>query len=385
MKTKLISILLPIICGLTVANMYYIQSIVPVVMKDINISYNMASMIYTISLIGNLTALIFITPLGDFIDRKKLISKLFVLLFLSNLALFFSTNIYIIYTCAYFLGFGICIIPITIAYLSTKPEFGIGFIGKIMSGVLLGALISRFLSSVFSSTWGWSSIYLFSSIMMLISSISINFLLPKDSKEPKLKSEFNYLKLILNTLIFLIKDKNVRRFSIYGFMIMVIFAAFWNNISIYLSQSYDFNQIDIGLFSLTGVAGATSAMFSNKILKKLNYNGEYLFIILSITFVGLIFIGKSIILFALASIIIDAMIQLTHVNNQANIYKDCKGNESRAASCYMTLFILGGIFGAKVSSYFYIKNGWISICVMCSIISVLCFISFLKFKKQKIA
>lgn len=86
---KWVSFLLPVICGFTVANRYYIQSIVPIVMNDLHISYYMVSMIYTISLAGNVTSLIFITPLGDFFDRRQLISMLFLTLSLSCMVLFF--------------------------------------------------------------------------------------------------------------------------------------------------------------------------------------------------------------------------------------------------------------------------------------------------------
>lgn len=372
---KLVTIFLPIICGLTVANMYYIQSIFPSVMKDIKVSYDMVSMIYTISLIGNVSALIFITPLGDFLDRRKIIALLFLLLFVSNVFLFFSSNIYAIYICAYFLGAGVSIIPITIGYLSTNKDFGVPFIGKIMSGVLLGALFSRFLSSTFTSIWNWNSIYLFSAVMMLVSFLCINKILPKDIDKTIKGKEFNYLKIIFGTLIFLVKDKNVRRFSLYGFMVMGIFSAFWNNVSIYLSEDYHLNQIYIGLFSLTGVAGVSAAMFSNNILNKINHNGKLLFLMLLLPFIGFYFIKSNIILLAIGAIVIDAMIQLIHVNNQSNIYKDCSGNESRAASCYMTLFIVGGIIGSKFSSYLYVNYGWVGICILCSIIAAIGFLS----------
>ncbi|WP_161794278.1 hypothetical protein [Photobacterium angustum] len=49
---------------------------------------------------------------------------------------------------------------------------------------------------------------------------------------------------------------------------MAVFSAFWNNISIYLSDNFSLNQIYIGLFSLTGVAGVSVSIFSNSILKK---------------------------------------------------------------------------------------------------------------------
>ncbi|PSW91633.1 MFS transporter [Photobacterium angustum] len=377
---KWVSFLLPVICGFTVANIYYIQSIVPIVMNDLHISYYMVSMIYTISLAGNVTSLIFITPLGDFFDRKQLISILFLTLSLSCILLFLSTNIYEIYICSFFLGIGVCIIPITISYISTHADFGIMYIGKIMSGVLLGALSSRFLSSLFTSVWNWRSIYLFSSIMMIVSLFAIQKVLPQEFKQTT-KKAFKYIDIVINSLSLLFKNKDVRIYSIYGFMVMAVFSAFWNNISIYLSDNFSLNQIYIGLFSLTGVAGVSVSIFSNSILKKIKYNSKPLFFILLMTFFILSVIQNNIIILAIGSIIIDAMIQLIHVNNQSNIYINCNGNESQAASCYMTSFILGGIFGSKISALLYVNHAWLAVCIMCVVIG---FIGFISFNKKQI-
>lgn len=353
--------------------MYYIQSIFPEVIKALGIDYKMASMIYTISLIGNASSLIFITPLGDFINRKKLISVLYLILSIASLTAYISNNIWMMYVSAYFLGVGVAIIPITISYLSTNKNFGVEYIGKIMSGVLLGALISRFISSEFSIWMSWNSIYLFSSMMMFLSLICIGILLPNDNKKSH-KKNLSYNKLILGTFSLFINDKNVRKFSLYGFFVMAIFSSFWNNISIYLFGNYHLNQSYIGVFSLTGIAGATAAMFANNILKKINYKSNLIFLVIFISFLILIVAKQNLILLAVSSIIIDAMIQLIHVNNQTKMYSNCKGYESRAASCYMTTFIIGGVIGSKLSSYLYVLDGWQGVCIMCSLISVLCII-----------
>lgn len=175
MNTKLIGILLPIICGLTAANMYYIQSLVPAVTNDLNVSYELASMIYTLSLIGNAISLIFIAPLGDFLDRKSMMCKLYLLLALATLLFYFATNIYALLSIAFLIGIGVSVIPIIISYLSVNKVSGIKSIGRIMAGILLGALFSRFLASSFETLWGWKSIYLFAVICMLLSCVFILF------------------------------------------------------------------------------------------------------------------------------------------------------------------------------------------------------------------
>ncbi|EAS65846.1 putative transport protein [Photobacterium angustum S14] len=216
--------------------------------------------------------------------------------------------------------------------------------------------------------------------MMIVSLFAIQKVLPQECKQTT-KKEIKYTDIVLNSLSLFFENKNVRIYSIYGFMVMTVFSAFWNNISIYLSGNFSLNQIYIGLFSLTGVAGVSVSIFSNSILKKIKYNSKPLFIILFMTFFILSIIKNNVIILAISSIVIDAMIQLIHVNNQSNIYVNCNGNESQAASCYMTSFILGGIFGSKFSAFLYVKYGWLAVCIMCVVIG---FIGFISFNKKEV-
>lgn len=372
MNSKILNFLLPIICGLTAANMYYIQSLVPALTENLNVSYKLASMIYTSSLIGNAMSLIFIAPLGDFINRKPMMCKLYILLVLATLLFYLSTNIYVLLAISFLIGIGVSVIPIIISYLSTNKISGINSIGKIMAGILLGALLSRFFASTFETLWGWKSIYLFAVVCMLLSLFFIFIFLPKDSGIKPQRDK--YINVIKGTFSLLISDQRIRRYSFLGFMVMAVFASFWNNISIYLFKSFDMNQLNIGLFSLTGVAGASAALGANKILKSINYNSRLLCFLLALSFLLLWFTSTNLILLAVGALFLDAFIQLIHVNNQINMYKFCKGNESRAASCYMTLFTLGGVCGAKLSSVIYLTYGWEGLCMLCMAIAIICFI-----------
>lgn len=87
--------LIPIICGFTAANMYYVQPLAPVISSELLVSYERASMLYSFALTGNALSLFFIIPLGDFYSKRKLISLLY---FLSTMSLLiFSYRRVIIY------------------------------------------------------------------------------------------------------------------------------------------------------------------------------------------------------------------------------------------------------------------------------------------------
>lgn len=369
MNNKILNIILPIICGLTAANLYYIQPLIPEAAQLMGVEYSLVSMIYTVTLIGNAFALVFITPMGDFVNRKKIISSLFVLLFVALLIFYMANSVHVLIAISFMIGLGACIIPITIAHISTNKSSGISSIGKIMAGVLFGILLSRFISSFFASFWGWKSIYLFAAGCMLLAFVLIRFFLPQDNYQ---KAErVGYFKIVLTSLSLLVFNKSVRLYSLSGFLIMGIFSSFWSNISIYLTHEFSFDQFAIGLFSLAGFLGAMAALFSGRVLKFFKANNAVLFIVLLVCFVLMTFLSGSLVTLVILTLAFDGLIQLIHVNNQVNMYGDCHGNESRAASCYMTSFMLGGAVGAKISTYGFLNYGWSSLTLFCALLCVL--------------
>ncbi|MCC2624382.1 MAG: Permease of the major facilitator superfamily [Burkholderiales bacterium] len=228
----------------------------------------------------------------------------------------------------------------------------------------MGILLSRFVSSFFASIWGWKSVYLFAAGCMLIALILVRRFLPEDSSKKEKQS--GYFKIAFSCFSLLKSNAGVRLYSLNGFLIMAIFSVFWNNISIYLVHEFNFNQFSIGLFSLAGVLGALAAMFSNKALKFFKYNNVILFILLLICFLFILFYSSYLLVFILLTLAMDGLIQLIHVNNQVNLYGNCRGNESRAASCYVTSFVLGGAIGSKLSTYIYSYYGWVGLSIFCS-------------------
>jgi|GEM_PF-1891839 len=384
MSNKILNIILPIICGLTAANGYYIQPLIPEAAQLIGVGYSLISMIYTVTLIGNSIALVFITPLGDFVNRKKIISSLYIMLFAVLLIFYISNNVYLLITISFFIGLGSCVIPIIIAHLSTNKTSGIAAIGKIMAGVLFGILLSRFISSFFASVWGWKSIYLFAAGCMLFAFILINYFLPQD--DSKKEERVGYFKMALSSFSLLKFNDSVRRYSLSGFLIMAIFSSFWSNISLHLIRAFSFDQFAIGLFSLAGILGALAALFSRHMLKLFKSHNAMLFIFLLTCFLLMTLYSGHLVALIILTLAFDGLIQLIHVSNQVNMYGNCRGNESRAASCYMTSFVLGGAVGTKLSTSIYLHNGWVGLSIFCAFLCTIGIIlncqTLLKIKKN---
>lgn len=358
---------LPIICGITAANIYYIQPLVPVIQHALHISYVKASMLYSFSLAGNALSLVFIIPLGDFFKKKMLMMVFYIMLIFASVIIFFSKNYYVLSLMYFFLGTGTSVIPLIISSAS-NTENGSVYIGRIMAGVLVGILSSRFLSGEISMLYGWKSIYIISACMMLVSCIFTVFAC--HFVPTHYDCRLSYFKIIKKSVMMVFKNRLVTIYCTNAFIIMFILSAFWSNVSMYLTTSFNFNQYEIGLFSLVGIAGAFSAWFSSWILKLIHYNNKILYLLMTLSLLFMAFYPTNLWCTLIGTVLIDAFIQLLHVNNQRNLYSSCKGKESQAASCYMACFIIGGATGGFITSYLYSEYGWNYIMMLCVIISL---------------
>lgn len=115
---------LAIVAGISVANLYYNQPLLNMIRHDMGVSEFKTNLISMITQIGYALGLLFIIPLGDLYQRKKIIIINFAILIVSLLTIALAPNIHVILIASLFTG--ICsVIPqifIPIASQFSRPE-----------------------------------------------------------------------------------------------------------------------------------------------------------------------------------------------------------------------------------------------------------------------
>ncbi|RZA32219.1 MAG: MFS transporter, partial [Lysobacteraceae bacterium] len=66
-------LLLATACGLIVANLYYAQTLVGPIAAATGLSPGMAGLVVTLTQIGYTLGLLFVVPLGDLLENRKLV------------------------------------------------------------------------------------------------------------------------------------------------------------------------------------------------------------------------------------------------------------------------------------------------------------------------
>src|SRR5689334_4553656 len=68
-----LSLLLAAACGIIVANLYYAQPLVGIIGSSIGMSASAAGLIVTLTQIGYVVGLLFVVPMGDLVENRKLV------------------------------------------------------------------------------------------------------------------------------------------------------------------------------------------------------------------------------------------------------------------------------------------------------------------------
>ena len=356
-------ILLATACGIIVANLYYAQPLIGLISNEIGLSNSSAGLIVTLTQIGYVVGLLFLVPLGDIVENKKLI---LILLFLSAFALIsmvFVKSATLLLIASFFIGLGSVaaqvLVPL-VSYLSSENARG-RVVGNVMSGLLLGIMLARPISSLVADMWGWNAIFALSAIVIIVLAFVLSKVLP--TRKPKAKT--NYIAL-LNSMWQLLRTTPIlRRRAIYHACVFGAFSLFWTTVPLLLSSpAFHFSQTAIALYALVGITGAIAAPIGGR-LADLGWTRPATGVALTVVIISLIlplFIQSSspfgIGVLVIAAILLDMGVSANLVLSQRLIFSLSPEIRSRLNGLFMAIFFLGGAVGSFIGGWAYALGGW---------------------------
>ncbi len=356
-------ILLATACGIIVANLYYAQPLIGVISNEIGLSNSSAGLIVTLTQIGYVVGLLFLVPLGDIVENKKLI---LILLFLSAFALIsmvFVKSATLLLIASFFIGLGSVaaqvLVPL-VSYLSSENARG-RVVGNVMSGLLLGIMLARPISSLVADMWGWNAIFALSATVIIVLAFVLSKVLP--TRKPKAKT--NYIAL-LNSMWQLLRTTPIlRRRAIYHACVFGAFSLFWTTVPLLLSSpAFHFSQTAIALYALVGITGAIAAPIGGR-LADLGWTRPATGIALTIVIISLLLpliiqssspIGIAVLV--IAAILLDMGVSANLVLSQRLIFSLSPEIRSRLNGLFMAIFFLGGVVGSFIGGWAYALGGW---------------------------
>ena len=363
--------------GLVVANIYYNQPLLGDIAHAFHVSNGTAGHISMITQIGYAAGMFFIVPLADMLKRKKLMLYTFCVVIISLLAAAIAPNINLLMLASFLVGAS-SLIPqllIPMAAHLAKPEERGKKIGVVMSGLLIGILLSRTLSGFVGAHFGWRTMFFIAAGLMVAMMLMIFLFLPE--VEPDYKGSYASL---MKSLIHLFRAEPRLRFAaLRGALCFACFSAFWTTIVFLLKQNFDKGSDVAGLFGLVGAFGAVAAGLMGRLSDKMDAFKLSFFTLLLVllSFIIFIFSGHSIIGLVIGVIILDMGVQATHISNQAIIFALSAAARNRINTIYMVSYFIGGAAGTFLVSQLWDSYHWNGVCVTGMVISSIAIIAHL--------
>jgi predicted MFS family arabinose efflux permease len=356
---------LAVATGITVANLYWAQPLLDTIARTFHSSTTAAGMIVTFTQIGYAIGLVFLVPLGDLFEKKKLIVTILVLtaFVLIVAALSPTMNLFIIASLV--IGVTSVVAQILVPFAATlaKDHERGKVVGQVMSGLLVGILLARTLSGFISEFGGWRMVFWVAAFLILVMALILSKYLPRHKTELKI----TYPRLLSSVWHLVRKEKTLRIRSVYGAFVFANFSVLWTSLTFLLAGSrYGFSDAIIGLFGLVGAAGAFSANIAGRLAdKKLSNKTTIIFLLINIVaFVLMVFGTQNILPLIVGIVLLDAGVQGTHITNQSEIYRLNPEARSRITTAYMASFFIGGAIGSALSAAVYDVYGWFGVTVL---------------------
>ncbi|MFZ4929101.1 MFS transporter [Chryseobacterium sp. Mn2064] len=344
--------------GAIVANVYYSQPILKDIANSLGKSENAVGKIAMLSQLGYGLGMFFLLPLGDKMNRKNLILRICSFLFIILLIAANSTNLTLLLIYSFIIG--VCSTPAQIILpmaATLGKENRSKNISIVFSGILCGILASRLISGWLTELWGWPSIFIFSAILVLISSLLLYFILP----EVPIKFKGSYASLLKSTLALIGKYKVLRQASILGSLTFGIFCSFWTTLTFHLSEKpFNFSASEIGLFGAIAIGGALVAPYFGKMADKGQvFKNLYLSVgILFLSILAMLLFPYSIWILILSIFFLDIGVQATQITNFTRIYSLDEEAHSRLNTVYMTTYFIGAGVGTFFGLLSWSFGGW---------------------------
>jgi len=351
--------------GLIVANLYYNQPLLAQISATFGISEDKAQLVSMLTQMGYATGMLLVVPLADMKKRKKLMMIDFIFIVMALLLAAFSPTISILMAASFMIGASSTIpqmlVPMT-AHLAEPHERG-KKVGVVMSGLLIGILLSRTISGFIGFHFGWRGMFLIAAGLMLVIWALLFFMLPE--VEPEYKGNYGTL---MRSLVTLIKEEpKLRLAAVRGALCFACFGAFWTTLTFLLKQpQFNGSSQMAGMFGLVGVFGALGASAMGRISDKMNPH-HVITVAISLVVLSFIVFGlssHSFIGLVIGVILLDMGVQSTHISNQIMIFSLRPEARNRLNTVYMVSYFLGGAFGTYVASLLWNDYQWMGVCIM---------------------
>lgn len=367
-------LLFAIASGLSVANVYYAQPLLDALARDFGISYAAVGSVMTATQVGCALALLLLVPLGDRVDRRRLMAIQLLALIVALATVGMAQSVSILMAGVLAVGLlGTAMTQGLIAYAASaaSPHEQGRVVGAAQSGVFIGLLLARVFAGSISDLAGWRGVYLCAAVLMVVIALPLWRRLPILTATPNAMS---YPRLIVSMLTLLREEKVLQVRGVLALLMFAAFNIFWSALVFPLAAPpHAFSHTVIGAFGLVGVVGALAAARAGQWADNghSQRTSAVALVLLLLAWWPLSLMQWSLGALVIGIVLLDLGGQALHVTNQSMIFRTRPEAHSRLVGLYMLFYAIGSGLGSISTTVTYAYAGWQGVCLLGAAISLL--------------
>ncbi|KQW44920.1 MULTISPECIES: MFS transporter [unclassified Roseateles] len=359
------TLLLATATGLAVASIYYVQPLLGLLSDQFGVGTATIGLLPTLTQLGYAAAILLLSPLGDRYDRRRIIvikaAALVAALAFAAMAPGFAS---------------LCVASVAIGLMATlaqdlvpaaatlAPEAERGKrVGQVMTGLLLGILLSRVAAGSVAAWAGWRAVYAAAAVAVALLIPLLWWSLPRFVPATQL----SYGALLASMARLWIQHAPLRRAALAQGLLSVAFSAFWSTLALVLAgPEFGQGSAVAGAFGLAGAAGALVAPLAGGMADR---RGPHAVIRIGALLVFIAFAVQalapaSLWLLVAVAIVFDLGVQAALISHQSVIYSLDPASRSRLNAVLVSVMFVGMASGAAFGSTLLAAFGWRAVPVL---------------------
>jgi len=356
---------LGVACGFGVANMYYNQPLLNDMSRSFGTSQGATGVVAVATQVGYAAGLLFFVPLGDVLERRSLIVRMFAFISIVMLAAAFASSLHWLILASVFIGLASSVthIVLPIAPDLADDENRGRAIGIVMTGLLLGILLARTAAGWLSHLVTWRGVFVTAAVANVIFVPLVLKMMP----ELPPKREVRYGDALRSLITLLRTQPILREASVLGACIFGAFSAFWTTLAFLLASPH--YHLGAGVAGTFGILGASGVLIAPVAGRLSDTRGSRSVITLALVFMATGFVafwwgGRNILGLILGVILVDMGVQCNQIANQTRIFGLVPDARSRLNTVYMTIYFAGASLGSALATLTWEHVGWNGVCAL---------------------
>jgi len=356
--------------GLSVASIYYTQPMLGLLGTEMGASDGAIGLVPTLTQLGYALGLLLLAPLGDRYDRRNIIAIKAAALCAALLLGGFAPGMTMLLVASFATGLAATLAQdIVPAAATLAPEAHRGrVVGMVMTGLLLGILLSRVVSGLVAEHLGWRSMFFAAAASVAVIGVALWRSLPRFPPTTQLA-----YGALLGSLGNLWKRHGaLRRAALAQGLLAMGFSAFWSTLAVFLhGEPFHLGASAAGAFGLAGAAGALAAPLAGRLADRRGPEwvtrlgaGLASVFFAAMLLSPLLSPQASLWLLVACAIGFDLGMQATLIAHQTLVYAIEPGARSRLNAVLFVGMFTGMAAGAALGSLLLAQWGWMAVTLL---------------------